>query len=210
MPGMRSRRWWRASVPSVVHGERLKRKKTKENKQTSSTCRSQDSTWSHTLGFSPSGTWSTGSGFSRTLSAYFYSNLCLHLLKMFGSKSTLEALHRKLPDETTYSSASSKEQWKVKCAKERCHQSVFPIWAQSQQQTPTPTVWVLPQRPPQSAVVNWVSLQPTPATAGGQGRGSLPAQSPHQVKLSVSHGSCQGNITILHLLQGCCRITPSG
>lgn len=169
------------------------KKKEKENKQTSSTCWSQDSTWSHTLNFSPSWTWSADSGFSRALSAYFCSNLCLHLLRMFGNKSTLKALHRKLTEETTYSSSVySKEQLKAKCAKERCHPSGFSILELIQQQTPTPTARVPPPRPQESAGVNWMCLLSNPSTAGGQGKGSLPAQSPLQVKLSMGQGFCQG------------------
>lgn len=114
MSAVRSLRWWLASVPCVIHGRDWK-KKEKENKQTSSTCCSQDSTWSHTLNFSLSWTWSTGSG----------------SLKFF------------LP----------------------------------------------------TSGVNWMSLLSTHSTAGRQGKSSLPAQSPHQVKLPMGQWFCQENIT---------------
>lgn len=187
MSGVRSLRWWLASVPCVIHGERAKRKQTKKtNKQTSSTCWSQDSKWSHMLDFHPSWSWSTHSELPRTLSAYFYSSLCLHHLRMFGNKSALRALQRKPPEEPTSSSVSSKEQLKVKCAKERCHPSVFSILSQSQHKTSTPTTGALPQRPLQSAGVNWMSLLSSPSTAGGQGKGSSAYSEPSPSK--TTHG----------------------
>lgn len=158
MFGPRSLRQRLAFVSSMMHGERLERKKKKPKQKPAAHAEVKTLIWSHILNLSPSCIWSTDSGLYRNLSAYFYSTLWLHLLKVFGNNSSLKSLTYKATRGSNLLLSVFQRAAKGKV----CWGKVPPVsifCASSKPATDTyPTVWFLLERPSQLAVMNGTSV----------------------------------------------------